>query len=537
MSNENIFENITLEDFDEQPMTEDHCLSNAKPMTEDHCLSNAKPTQETEQVEQPMTEDHCLSNAKPTQPQNIVRPSRPPRPCSVALSQMRRPVSVAPPSKPQKQIHAAVIQNVDFKQVYDSISVPTLEQFCKSNAVYTIMWLIKNCHRDKLGKIMSGKGEHKDITNITPEVFKQMLKSLYTDFVYIHRLQQFINLVKSSYTDYKITKDGLKVRRGNTLLFTADEDTHYKEVNNRYKKTMTELYMNVDLSKLTTSKILELFKLPIFSTSNAYEVNNPDFHKFGFSFDNREITYDDFNITEEQKAVMYHELFNKLTIGKPFAVFNRRASFASLVSDDIINANIASCLEEFKQFDYNNVVNGIKTPPSEDEFKEIIELLTFMFNTDTFKNIMFKAFVPNVLVKELLNTIFKSKAFVILLDNCLWSISYLFSPRCFMNDELKALMANKSSQSLVNRRKLMVNYLLSTDNVSAIKNNQWWVNIVVNPSCLDNNDNLWFTTIKDIEKEQQRLIKKQKTKATTEQPNEDNGNIIDADDFGVEVDL
>ena len=37
-----------------------------------------------------------------------------------------------------------------------------------------------------------------------------------------------------------------------------------------------------------------------------------------------------------------------------------------------------------------------------------------------------------------------------------------------------------------------------------------------------------------------RLIKKQKTKATTEQteqPNEDNGNIIDADDFGVEVDL
>lgn len=491
------FDDAIFEDFDNDNFDNDN--------QEDNEINNVdNDNQLITEEDKPINKEQ---SPKPIKQENIIVRQKLPRPNKQQAASKTTP-------KPRKATAAKPVINIDWKSLYDNINVPDIKTFATCNIISTIMWLLKNCHRDadKLGKIKIDKSKDENVENITLESFKQMIKLLYNDFVYVYKLHSFINIVNNDYKDVKLIKHGLEVKQGNKLLFTIGTEDEYKQINKRYKLTLQKIYKNIDLSKLSFVKMIELFKLPIFSTCNAYELPDNEFDKFGFAYDDREITIEDFNITQEQKTVMYHEIFSKLKIDKPFEIFNRRISFIDLLNDETINNNIDECVNDLQEFDYSNTVKGLKNPPTENNFNDLIELLQFILSSDEFKNIMFKGYSPNPIIKMLFDSVFKSKEFKLLLNNYyLYHISYLFGPTCFWNDDIKLFMKDKESQALANRRKLMINYLLTSDDVAMIKNNYWWVNIINNPSCLANKENIWCWTNSDSEKEAKREKQRKKT--------------------------
>ena len=478
---DDIFDNVIMEDFDqpEEPTNEDN--------------------NDNEQHNEP----------EEPKPKKITKRQQTPRPAN----------------KSKKQTVSQHNDDDDnIEQIYKSVEVPTKDEFVNSYIIQTILWLIKNAHKDedKLGKILTGKKEKKDVENITPTTFKNVINKLYNDFAFLYKLHTFGNMIDKN--KYKLTKDYLKVNKKKQTIFTVPNYTadDYKTHDKEFKLTMTTLWMNIDFNKLTFKQKLSLVKLPIFSTSNAYDINSYDFDKFKFSYDDKTVSFDDFNITNEQKTIMYRSIFTKTTISKPYLVFNNRASFSYLIDDETIDENIKSCLEQFDNFNYEEATEGMKSKPTEEETNDIIELLTYMFKSETFKNIIFKSYIPNVIIKDVLNSVFKTKSFKLLLDNCLSSVNYLFGPYSFWNNGLSRLMdTKKQKQSLQNRHKLMINYLLTTEDIPLFKNNQWWVAINVDSSCLNNIEDPWLWNNNDTEAKQQRLNKqtnKNQTKKTTDKP-------------------
>ena len=471
----------------------------------------------------PRPQKGSASVAMPPRPQSPFVPKG-----QIRVSQVRKQALPPRPTKSIKQV-VKPLPAVDFNSVYEGINVPTIQEFVKSNMITTITWLLKNCKREKLGTIMKGKNERVDITNITPDVFKTMVKTLYSEFAYVYKVRAFGNLVSQSYPDFKLVKDGMRLRRGNLTVFDIDEEETFKQHMKSFKSSAIELFKNVDISKISLDKILEFVKLPINTTSNAYSTGKHDIDKFEYSYDNNDVSQSDFAIDEAHKISMYHELFTKTNMNKPAAVFARRACFVELLTDDVIENNIAQCLHELDTVDINSVLNGVKTTVVEEDVRLVVDIMRYLLTTDTFKNIMFRGWKPNPLVNEVFTNLFKSKAFGLVFENCLWPISYLFSSYCFWNDDLDKFIATKVGQSLANRRKLMVNYLLTTDDVALLANNSWWVNIAIIPDCLHGKENQWLTTNKDIEKANKRLMAaqnkrtKQSTKndaADVEQPDE-----------------
>lgn len=480
---DSIFDNVNMEEFNDEQQNDEQ---------QDNQF--VEPIVQTQSVEQKVVKQ-------------VRKPSRPPRPGQTSQTQrVKQP-------RPTKAKTIPVQQNVDFKQMFNNIQSPAVADFVKHPIVSTIMWLLKNCKREKLGTIMENKTERRQIKDITPDVFKTMIKQLYTDFCFIYRVKQFVNIVKTTYPEYKLNKDGWRVRLGNRFSCDIDDEQHFKQVSSSYKSTIGEIFRNIDLSSITLDKILEFIRLPINQTSNAYKLSTSEFDKFGYQFDNKDdITFDDFGIDENIKTTMYHELFLKTNISKPANVFTRRAAFVEHLDEETISENINESIEELSKVDSSTLDDNPKSKIDKHDVDTVVAIMSFMLNSETFKNILFKGFTPNVILGDMLNKLFKCKAFELVLNNCLWSISYLFTPWCFWNDGLAKFIQPKQTQTLINRRKLMLSYLMTNDDVSQLKNNSWWLNIVVNPECLHDKQNIWFTTNEDIVKEQKRLLQQQTKK-------------------------
>ena len=403
---------------------------------------------------------------------------------------------------------------VDFKEIFDKTTPPTIQEFSKSTVIQTFAWFIKNIPKENPGQIMINTKEKIkiDVPKITIKEFPKFVKELYPLFCYVYKVNRFLKEIRTNYSMLTITLKGRKVKQGNTVVFElpAEEfDNNLKE----YKRQLLYLQKNIDFSAINGDKVFQFLELKINSTSNAYEWSEGDFDKFCFTYqDDEEYLHEP--MTNEEKIKAYHEIFTKNIIGKPAEIFKRRETFLETVEDDLLEEDRENTLKDIEKFDFENIPEK-----SREEVKKYLETFAYMLKTETFRNIIFKCYTPNNILEKVLVKFFNSKHFLSILDNGINRLSYLFTPRCFWSNSFGTLAKPHEKKVLANRRKSFIGILMTMDDATLLKNNSWWTYFVNPPETSP--ENIWEITNDDIIREDKKKLQAEKKKSTT--PNKQTG--------------
>lgn len=399
------------------------------------------------------------------------------------------------------------IPDVDFKNIQETIreQIPSLEEFENSLPIQTLRWFIENIPSDKV-KTLPGVKKNETPQKITLENFHEQIQHLHEAFSYIFIVNNMKKFIQDNYDPktIKCTTDGRKYTSGRTPLFEFPQE-EFKQKHSEFNKIITTFTCNINENLLKDDLAKEFIMLPINETENAFDHGKgSDFCSFQWNYSAEDFQWK--QSSEEEKNILYKELFSKNNLKKPWQVFSRRISFIGNLTNENIDDIIALTVEHIDDF-IKNISNYSFIPEDRKlSVADVARTIKYMIERNSFRRIMFEGIPPTKILAKTLERIFNSKEFGILLDFTIKEMSFLFTPRQFCTKEILDEFNQKEqlNTSLTNRRKILMQKMLSTDGVADAKNNEFWIYFLSSEEV-----NPWEVQQKDFES-----LSKKSTKQT-----------------------